>query len=282
MKILEVERDRAALRRHYEVERELAERLRNAPAAHRKALYRSVYNELFQRVPDHPQLTRKRDAARQGEFTARQLRLLRPWLRPETVYLEIGAGDCHLAMAVAAKVRHAYAVDVSDAIASADKCPGNFDLILSDGVSVDVPRESIHVAYSHQLMEHLHPEDADRQLRGISESLAPGGVYICTTPHRYSGPHDISRYFDAEATGFHLKEYIYGELRDLFRRAGLEPRGVIVGVKGRYFRLADPLIRAIESALGALPSRLRRPLACVFPFRSAFGSVTIIGSKRAR
>lgn len=45
------------IRAHYEIERDLASRLREAPAAERLALYRTVYKALFARVPDHPQLT---------------------------------------------------------------------------------------------------------------------------------------------------------------------------------------------------------------------------------
>src|SRR5262245_34823260 len=122
-------RDLEALRRHYRVERELADRLRTAGPADRKRLYRVVYNELFLRVPDHPQLTRRHQAAVQEERTHRQLRLLRRFLRSDSVYMEIGAGDCHLAMKVAADVKHAYAVDVSDEIAGGRNRPGNFTLL---------------------------------------------------------------------------------------------------------------------------------------------------------
>jgi hypothetical protein len=53
------ERDPALLRQHYEVERELAVRLRSATREQRRSLYGSLYNELYQRVPQHPQLRRK-------------------------------------------------------------------------------------------------------------------------------------------------------------------------------------------------------------------------------
>src|SRR5690348_16799647 len=95
------QRNRDSLRRHYEIERELANQLRNAPQVKRKELYRIVYNELFQRVPDHPQNTRKRDPKDQQRLTDRQLKFLHRFLEPDCVYVEIGAGDCHLAMHVA-------------------------------------------------------------------------------------------------------------------------------------------------------------------------------------
>jgi SAM-dependent methyltransferase len=272
-------RSRDALRRHYEIERELADQLRTAPPELRKVLYRTVYNELFQRVPDHPQITRKQDSAMQQAATERQLRLLRAFLKPGAVYLEIGAGDCHLAMDIARRVRRVYAVDVSDLISGGAHRPDNFTLIPSDGVSVDIPSGIIDVAYSHQLMEHLHPDDALDQLKNIYASLAPGGVYLCTTPHRLSGPHDVSRYFDSVATGFHLREYSYGGLRDLFHRAGFESTRGWAVVKGRSFGIPGMIIAAAEWILVRLPRRLRIGLIRSTPLRVIFDSVTILGRK---
>jgi hypothetical protein len=56
-------------------------------------------------------------------------------------------------------------------------------------------------------MEHLHPEDALEQLQKIRRTLARGGVYVCITPNRVNGPHDVSGLFDDEARGLHLREY---------------------------------------------------------------------------
>src|SRR5260370_28399953 len=89
-----------ALRRHYLIERELADRLRAAPLGERKGLYRTVYNELFLRVPEHGQNTRKQDAAALEARVKSQMGLLRHFLRPEAVYLQIGAGDCHPATTI--------------------------------------------------------------------------------------------------------------------------------------------------------------------------------------
>src|SRR5215470_14824612 len=109
-------RSQESLRRHYEVERELADRLRRAARGDRPRLYRTIYDELFLRVPDHSQLSRKQSPAAQQQATDRQLRLLGRFLRPETAYLEVGPGDCHLAATVAGRVRQVHALDVSDQI----------------------------------------------------------------------------------------------------------------------------------------------------------------------
>lgn len=245
------------LRQHYEAERDLADRLRNAPQAERARLYGIVYDELFQRVPHHPQLTRISDAAAQEAAVTERMALLRRFLRPDTVFLEIGSGDCSLTRRVASLVAKCYALDVSQEIlskASAD----NIELVVSDGRSVPVPSASITVAYSYQVMEHVHPDDALEQLGNIYAALAPHGIYICVTPNRLNGPHDVSKYFDDVARGFHLREYTVTELCALFRSVGFRRIHCYVGIGGRYFRLPPSVLTMLEAALSSLPHRLRR------------------------
>jgi SAM-dependent methyltransferase len=245
------------VRQHYEVERELSDRLRSASREERRSLYGAVYDELYQRVPHHPQLTRKSSPELTQAGLGPQLRLLRPYLRPDTVLLEIGPGDCAFSMALAPLVRQVYGLDVSAEITSRVALPPNFKLILSDGTSVPLPPDSVDVAYSNQLMEHLHPDDAFEQLQGIWRALRPGGVYICVTPNRVNGPHDISQYFDSVATGFHLKEYTVAELSQLFRKVGFREVKTLLGHKGRCVPAPVPPVVTAEAVLAALPDRAR-------------------------
>ena len=101
-------------------------------------------------------------------------------------------------------------------------------------------------------MEHLHPDDAAAQLQNILASLAPGGVYICITPNRWSGPHDVSRYFDEEATGFHLHEYTVGELALMFREVGFRSVEALVGSGGAHIRTPAVVISSLERLLEML------------------------------
>lgn len=48
------------LKEHYIVERKLADRLRNAGKEERQFLYSAVYNELYQQIPHHPEIKRKK------------------------------------------------------------------------------------------------------------------------------------------------------------------------------------------------------------------------------
>lgn len=266
------------VRFHFEVERELADRLRQGSRAERATLYSAVYDELFRRVPDHPQLTRRRDAEALRAKVDPQVRMLRPFLTPATVYLELGAGDCAVSVAVAPIVRKVYAVDVSAEIARVENPPANFELVISDGTNIPVPGGSVDVVYSNQLMEHLHPDDALEQLRAVHACLAPGGRYICVTPNRLSGPHDISKYFEESARGFHLKEYTARELAGIFRDAGFSQVRALHGAKGRFIESAAwPLIWA-EQIIGLMPAKLRRALGRQAAYRALLG-IQLIGIK---
>src|SRR5262245_23837224 len=109
-------------RHHYDVERELAAKLRRASASERRELYGQVYDELFRRVPDHPQIARKgKDEQRQRVAWA--MALLDKFLRPDMTFLEVGAGDCSLSFAVAAKVKRVCAVDVSALVTESAETP---------------------------------------------------------------------------------------------------------------------------------------------------------------
>jgi SAM-dependent methyltransferase len=255
------------LREHYEIERELANRLRAASKQERRGLYSALYDELFRRVPHHPQLTGKSSPDDRARDVALQMAFLKPLLTKESTFLEVGPGDCSLSFAAAQYVRQVYAVDVSDEITKATTTPGNFQLILSDGCSIAVPGNSVDVAYSYQLMEHLHPDDAFEQLRNIYNALTPGGSYVCITPNRLTGPHDVSRYFDRTATGFHLREYGVSELTTLFGNAGFSNVRVYAGCRGIYKRFPAALMRACERLLSAMPFALRNPIAHSLPFR---------------
>jgi SAM-dependent methyltransferase len=264
------------VRFHYEVEKELATRLREASAAERTRLYTEVYDELFRRVPDHPQLLRKQDSGTTQARVHLSLAILGPFLRPGMTFLEVGPGDCAISLAVAKTARHCYAVDVSTEVTRHASWPANVELVICDGSSVPVPAGSVDLAFSSQLMEHLHPDDASVQLADIHKALRPGGRYVCITPSRLSGPHDVSCHFDAVATGFHLREYTVGELSALFRRAGFKDVRpfVLVRRRFRYVPMAGAL--ALEWLLRNLPSGIAEYLGQRRIISQALG-VNIVG-----
>jgi len=266
------------IREHYLIEKELAAQLRDATKQERQRLYTLVYDELFRRVPDHPQLTLKTDEQTRRRLVAERVRLLSRYLRSNSTYLEIGPGDCALAIAVAQQVRKVFAVDVSKEIAAGVALPKNVELLISDGCNIPVPDGLVDVAYSDQLMEHLHPGDAREQLANIYRALAPGGVYVCLTPNRLSGPHDVSRYFDEVATGFHLQEYTARDLTAMFMSVGFRKLTALVGARGSHVAVPVAFLKGIEVLLTTLPHRFGKTLARGLPLRLILG-VKLVASK---
>jgi SAM-dependent methyltransferase len=268
----------AQMREHYKIEKELASKLRNSSQQERRYLYSSLYDEMYKRVPLHPQLTRKSSRKDTEIAVTAQLKVIEPFLNKDVVFLEVGPGDCAFSFEVAKFVKQVYSVDVSDEITKTVARPPNSHLILSDGSNIPLPLNSVNVAYSNQLMEHLHPEDALEQLQNIYNTLMPGGVYVCITPNRLNGPHDISRSFDEVATGFHLKEYTFSELNELFTKVGFSRLRVYTGAKGKYLSLPISPFMAIEKLLDKLPSALRKMIVRTLLF-SLLLEIRLVGAK---
>jgi SAM-dependent methyltransferase len=196
-----------------------------------------------------------------------QMRFMRRFLRPQTTLLEIGPGDCAFSFAAARQVRRVYGVDVDAVLSRNADVPRNFRLFISDDVSVPVPAGSVDLAYSNQLMEHLHPDDAREQLANIFAALAPGGAYVCITPNRLDGPHDISRWFSDEASGFHLKEYTVAELERIFRQTGFRRVSAYARLNGVWLSAPLGLILGLEAMLQRAPAKPRKALARRWPLR---------------
>lgn len=266
------------IRAHYEIERELASKLREASREERMHLYSSLYDELFQRVPFHPQLKRKKTIEENASLAEQQFSSLKGLIKKNTVFLEVGPGDCSFSIEVAKHVKKVFAVDVSAEITKLRSIPGNLEVIISDGCSIPVNKGSVDIAYSNQLMEHLHPEDAVEQLKNIFTTLVPGGKYICITPNRLSGPHDISMYFDEVATGFHLVEYTSVELIKMFKSIGFSSVKVYIGFSGAFYKCPVLPIAFSELMLGLLPKKYRKICANLLPFRSLINT-RIVGIK---
>jgi len=260
------------IRAHYLIEREIADRLRKAGTREeRRKIMSGMYQELFERVPDHPRLLARADAvAQRARSVEWNLAQLRPYLKPGCVFLEVGAGDCALASRVASIARRVYAVDISDQTLGR-ALPRNVTLVISDGCSIEVPEGSVDVAFSDQLMEHLHPEDALEQLANIRRALRPGGTYVCVTPNRLYGPTDVSGNFDDVARGFHLREYSLRDLREVFTRSGFDGLQVYVGARGVFARCPSRPLEAVEGALERLPPPMRRRIAGSRPMRALLG-----------
>ncbi len=244
-------RGHAELRRHYDIETALAARLRDASRRERRGLYGEVYDEFFRRV-DLP----RPDGEARRQVVALEARAIEPLLGEDDDFLEIGAGDCALALHLAARARRVYAVEASAKAAAGLEAPANFELVICDGIPL--PGASADAAYSCHCLEHLHPEDARVHAAEVLRVLRPGGRYLCATPRRLWGPHDVSRCVDDVPTGLRRREYAHGERAKLFRRAGFRQAGVLRSGSRPSFPVWP--YGLVEGLLDRLPARPRRRL----------------------
>jgi SAM-dependent methyltransferase len=258
---------------HYEIERRLADRLRAASREERPRVYSEVYSELFDSLPDHPQ---KRSSAETcGGRVADRIRLLAPLLGSDGNYLEIGCGNAALPMAMAPLAHEVLGLDVTDALIDYAAAPCNFRFVKTDGVDIRLPDCSVDLAHSDQLIEHLHVDDVEPQVAEIYRVLKPGGHYLCSTPNRMTGPHDISIYFDDAATGLHMKEYDYASLREVLRRAGFSSVRFPLVIRGFHLMTPPyPLLRGIERIVKGARGSL-----CGRRFVNAIIGITALATK---
>ena len=100
---------------------------------------------------------------------------------PRTVFMEIGAADCRLALRAASYVERVYAIDVSGHFLHNVLVPCNLRLVLCDGVHIPVSEAAVDLAWGGGFMDPLHPDDAHAHLQSVRRSLVPGGEYLCRT-----------------------------------------------------------------------------------------------------
>lgn len=246
------------IRNHYEVEKAIATRLKRAIREERKIIYQTMYDELFKQVPDHSRLKRRENPKMTAIVNQNKLKLIEKFIDKSTIFVEFAPGDCRFAISICNRVRFVYGVDISDQRGQLDNVPDNFELIIYDGYDLQMQENSTDVVFSDQLIEHLHPEDTEFHFRLVRKVLKPQGVYVFRTPHRFSGPHDVSRYFSDEAEGFHLKEWTYSEIAKILKRLEYSSWSGYKYTKRNLTRKPFAYFIIIEYILNMLPKRLRK------------------------
>ena len=263
----------------FKAEQNQARILKNEPNKEiRKKLYGPVYEIYFEKLPFHPQFKIKNDDNSRNERLKFQVNQIQPFLNSKTVFAEIGAGDCSLTIEVSKLCKSAIAFEVSEEIIQGVSFTDNSKCIIFDGFKFPLENKSIDLAYSNQLMEHLHPEDAIDQVQEIYRILRKGGKYICITPNGINGPHDISRFYGNDLVGFHLKEYLPSELKKLFIGTGFNRVRAYMTVKNRPIYISLRIIRLIEIVLYLFPTKTRKKL-CNFSILNRINNAIIIAIK---
>lgn len=116
---------------------------------------------------------------------------LRPLVTPESTVLDLGCGIGRVAYYVAPECRKLWAVDVSprmlELAAERLAARGNVSFAPCKDVEIpDVPSDSVDVAYSLLVLQHLEREDAFLLLEEMYRVLRPGGTVMLTFPNLLS------------------------------------------------------------------------------------------------
>jgi SAM-dependent methyltransferase len=250
--------DKIAL--EYVAERSLARRLKAAGPHERGPLYAAAYNEVIRRsyVDFGARQDSLKDRGRRSLATARALHR---FLKPHMHLVEIGPGDGRVSLAAAAWVRQVTMLDVRTELARCVDLPRNVRLVVTDGLGAPLEPCSADLVFCDQLVEHLHPDDVSAIHRNVFDALKPGGAYICLSPNRLLGPHDLTRYFGgSEPEGLHLREYSLGDLVGALNRVGFGRVRPLVGGGPLWIPVPLDPILAIERRWEALTVERRSAL----------------------
>lgn len=98
-------------------------------------------------------------------------------------------------------------------------------LMLGDFPSVDLSnhRGRYSLVYWNDVFEHIPVDEITDYLTRIRSLLAPGGKLLTITPNWHMRPSDVTCKLmppRSEASGFHLKEYTLGEVRQMLLDTG--------------------------------------------------------------
>jgi SAM-dependent methyltransferase len=251
------------IKNHYEVEKSIAERLKNSAREERKAIFANMYDELFAKVNDHPRLKEKENDEKIQASNIQKLKLVKKFLNDLTVFVEFGPGNCNFSLEVSKYVKKVYAVDISDQRRRNYSIPTNFELVVYDGYNLNLEDNSVDVAFSDQFIEHLHPEDAEYHFQLVKRILRNNGRYVFRSPHAFFGPHDISKYFSDEPQGFHLKEWTHSENFTSWHgywRVNKQINKKYAKIPFCYFKVAEVLLKNLPRKPQRFISRLFLPM----------------------
>ncbi|MFH1326277.1 MAG: methyltransferase domain-containing protein [Candidatus Falkowbacteria bacterium] len=149
--------------------------------------------------------------------------------KPECSILDFGCGNGALVHQLRNIGYQSYGFDVSFydvAVAQQPTIATIKPIIVND---IDALRDKkFDVIVMDNVIEHIMTDELSETLQTCYSLLKKGGLLYIATPHRFAGPHDISRYFlplGSKAEGFHFHEFT---VRDFVRILRTQPFSQIV------------------------------------------------------
>ncbi len=184
--------------------------------------YDKIYRDLMAHTPSNPD-NEKRTYGFNPVFIEERKDLFR-----DRIVIDIGCGSGASTEHISRYAKHVYGLEYSSVImAEANKefgPHGNIEFRELEDLTLPFEDESIDVAYSNDVIEHLHPDDAFMHLQEVRRVLRTGGQYYFWTPGKKSGPHDFTKNFylmgyGVPAQASHIKEYDFEEMIEILKQA---------------------------------------------------------------
>jgi len=236
--------------------------LAESSSARRRALYNDIYTRVFaiygfEFKPFQDGGPSPRDGL---------VNTLMPELEGRSI-LDVGCGAGEFLRSCAHLAEPSRLIGIDVFVQPTEIQEHKLSFIRGDVVEFSLP-ETVDVAVSDNLYEHIAPQDIPTHLGSIRRALREGGTLVLLTPNRLFGPWDVTRILDdsysgrTPAQGTHVNETTYAELLPRLRAAGFgrfrslwstsRSRGHLprTRIPSRLFALAErvgPLVRRLQS-----------------------------------
>jgi 2-polyprenyl-3-methyl-5-hydroxy-6-metoxy-1,4-benzoquinol methylase len=209
---------------HYEVEKDYASRIVLSPkgSEERKKLIEEAYSRVIGDI-----IERYDPEGGETHYTKVVVSIVHRLVPEGGSVFDLGCGSGNLISTLIRRGYEAKGIDISrDCIRrarerlrplSSENCVEQADILDYE------TEDSFDCIVMDNVIEHLVPDSVQDVLTKCLGILNPTGYIIIWTPHRFSGPHDISKHFlpvGAKAEGFHLREFSFTEIEEELKEAG--------------------------------------------------------------
>ncbi|MDO8668798.1 MAG: glycosyltransferase [Candidatus Buchananbacteria bacterium] len=200
-----------AEKKHYELEKEYALKiLATPPGPARNKIIAQAYDEINSLVNDY------RAGGIRGHNNS-TFKITKNLVSKNDAILDYGCGGGELVSLLNSSGYNAYGYDVSEAMINQAKAKQKLAARFMSG-DLNQIQDKYDLIVMDNVIEHIAPDEMKATLLKLKNILTDKGRLLVITPHRFSGPHDISGHFlklGSRAQGLHLKEF---NLRELVRQ----------------------------------------------------------------
>ena len=213
-----------ALRRHYEIEKRYSDLIKKSPknSAERKELFKKGYEEIMKIFEEY------NPGGAYTQYGNTTQKLSESLLSKGGRVLDYGCGEGSLLEYLDKKGFEVYGFDVSESNVqkTREKISESAKNRIMHGDIWDFSeglKEKFDLIAMDNVIEHIPEDEIGDIVKKCREMLSENGTLLVLTPHKLSGPHDISKFFvplGSEAECFHLKEYGVTDTVSILKKNG--------------------------------------------------------------